>query len=120
MAGDAAPILTQEVLAWIAKELGPDYPWPGNFRELEQCVRNVLIRAEYRPPRRAAPNPEEEIARELAHGSLTADQMLKRYCTLVYARTGSYDKTARQLRLDRRTVQVRGGETREVEVAIEG
>jgi hypothetical protein len=37
-------------------------------------------------------------------GSLTADQLLRSYCTLVYAQTGSYLETARRLALDRRTV----------------
>ena len=41
--------LADEVTLWINRYLGPDYPWPGNIRELEQCVRNVLIRREYRP-----------------------------------------------------------------------
>jgi hypothetical protein len=30
---------------------------------------------------------------------------LRRYCTLVFARTGSYQETARRLGLDRRTVK---------------
>ena len=38
-------------------------------------------------------------------GALTADEMLRRYCTLVYAETGSYQETARRLGLDRRTVR---------------
>jgi len=41
--------LAVEVTGWIEENLGRDYPWPGNFRELEQCVRNVLIRRTYRP-----------------------------------------------------------------------
>ncbi len=41
--------LAGEVEAWIRTHLGADYPWPGNFRELEQCVRNVMIRKEYHP-----------------------------------------------------------------------
>ncbi|MDE2904704.1 MAG: hypothetical protein OXQ28_01325, partial [Acidobacteriota bacterium] len=41
----------------------------------------------------------------LGEGSLTADELLGRYCTTVYARTGSYQETARRLQLDRRTVK---------------
>lgn len=51
IAGDEGPALAAEVEQWIAEELGLDYPWPGNIRELEQCVRNVLIRRQYHPPR---------------------------------------------------------------------
>ena len=46
---DEAEKLAQEVESFITQHLGRDYPWPGNFRELEQCVRNILIRGEYRP-----------------------------------------------------------------------
>jgi hypothetical protein len=38
-------------------------------------------------------------------GSLLADALLRRYCTLVFARTGSYQETARRLGIDRRTVK---------------
>ena len=38
-------------------------------------------------------------------GALSADEMLRRYCTLVYADTGSYQETGRRLGLDRRTVR---------------
>ena len=36
---------------WIARNLEPGYLWPGNYRELEQCIKNVLIRRDYRPAR---------------------------------------------------------------------
>jgi DNA-binding NtrC family response regulator len=99
-----APALADEVHAWIDAHLGNDYPWPGNVRELEQCVRNVLIRGEYRPSRTAS-NAGDELAAAMSAGTLTADDVLARYCTLVYAQTGSYQETARRLGLDRRTVK---------------
>ena len=34
-----------------------------------------------------------------------ADKLLRRYCTLIYAETHSYQETARRLALDRRTVK---------------
>ena len=40
-------------------------------------------------------------------GLLTADELLRRYCTMVYADTGSYQETARRLEIDRRTVRAR-------------
>ncbi|MGH7472943.1 MAG: sigma-54-dependent Fis family transcriptional regulator, partial [Candidatus Methylomirabilales bacterium] len=76
-----------------------------NIRELEQCVRSVLIRKEYRPPEPRPVSPREEFERALNSGTLTADELLRRYCTVVYAQTGSYEETARRLQLDRRTVK---------------
>jgi len=103
--GEDAESVAAEVEEWIKRNLGADYPWPGNVRELEQCVRNVLIREEYRPaPARSRP-PVERIADDFRHGATTADELLRRYCTLVYAVTGSYAETARRLKLDRRTVR---------------
>ena len=102
---DGASELGDEVLACIERDLGRDYPWPGNVRELEQCVRNVLVRKEYRPPAAPGRGPAGDLAAELSEGRLTAEELLRRYCTLVYARTGSYQETARRLQLDCRTVK---------------
>jgi DNA-binding NtrC family response regulator len=105
VAGAEADDLAFEVLAWVDEHLGPDYPWPGNYRELEQCVKNVLIRRDYRPSRPKVQDPVERATQEFRGGSLTAEQLLSRYCTLVYRHTGSYEETARRLQLDRRTVK---------------
>jgi len=106
IAGDEeAEAVAQETEAWITQHLGADYPWPGNVRELEQCVRNVMIRGEYRPPRPAPRGVREEVAGAFLAGSFTAEEMLRRYCTLVFAQTGSYEGTARRLGIDRRTVK---------------
>jgi len=90
---DEAESLATEVEAWIRKNLRGNYPWPGNFRELEQCVRNVMIRQEYEPvephPSPRCDDPRQELAAAVAEGSLTADELEQRYFTLVYAQTGS-------------------------------
>ena len=108
VAGAEAEELAAEVVGWVERNLAADYAWPGNYRELEQCVRNVLIRRDYRPSA-AAPvrGPEEELAHEFGAGSLTAEQLLCRYRALVYGQTGSYEETARRLELDRRTVKAK-------------
>lgn len=108
VAGDDADDLTTEVTAWIDQHLGIHYPWPGNFRELEQCVRNVVIRQEYRPRLSLDPStvdPRQQLAEEFLAGQLTAEEILRRYCTVSYAETGSYEETGRRLKLDRRTVK---------------
>lgn len=105
IAADEAESLADEVESWVRKHLGREYAWPGNFRELEQCVRNVLIRHEYRPPEVGARSETERLAEDLGAGSLTADELLRRYCSIVYSRTRNLEETARRLKLDRRTVK---------------
>lgn len=103
--GEEAEAVADEVERWVRRHLGVEYPWPGNFRELEQCVRNVLIRHEYRPADLAGRSESERLARDLADGKLSADELLRRYCTLVYSRTRNLEETARRLGIDRRTVK---------------
>jgi len=104
---EEAEALTREALAWIEAQLGPDYPWPGNVRELEQCVRNVMIHKAYHPVRPVAADAAQDLAEAFRSGALTADELLRRYCGLVYAQTRSYQETARRLGLDRRTVKAK-------------
>jgi DNA-binding NtrC family response regulator len=107
---DEADSLTAEVEGWIAREM-PDHPWPGNFRELEQCVRNILYQKEYHPARGPAAGRRDarrRLARDVLHGRLSAEELLSRYCTMIYAETGSFKETARRLGVkDPRTVKTR-------------
>ncbi len=107
VAGAEADELAREVMEWIEGSLGAPYDWPGNYRELEQCVKNVLIRRNYRPARSGAGDPVAEFAGDAQAGRLTADELLARYVTIVYSRTRSYEETARRLGLDRRTVKAK-------------
>ncbi|HWN43849.1 MAG TPA: sigma 54-interacting transcriptional regulator [Thermoanaerobaculia bacterium] len=105
---DLADEVARDVEAWIRDHMGLDYPWPGNVRELAQCVNNVLIRGEYHPAGAGGDSGvRERLAKELLSGELTADEVLRRYCTIVYAQAGSYEEAARRLELDRRTVKSR-------------
>ena len=107
VAGPEAEEFAAEVVAWIEQNLGGSYLWPGNYRELEQCVRNVLIRRDYKPSTPPGPAPGDELAQAFHAGRLTAEQLLVRYCAHVYRQTGSYQETARRLGLDRRTVKAK-------------
>jgi DNA-binding NtrC family response regulator len=94
----------------LHRHLGTDYEWPGNIRELEQCLRNILIRRSYAPSRQITATKSDaydELLADIAEERLTADELLRRYCTLVYAGTSSYEATARKLQLDRRTVRAK-------------
>jgi transcriptional regulator with AAA-type ATPase domain len=94
-----------EIEDWIRANLPADYTWPGNYRELEQCVRNVIIRRSYAPIGNRGATPEENFMTRFRAGELTADQLLSYYAARVYRITGSYEAAARRLGLDRRTVK---------------
>jgi DNA-binding NtrC family response regulator len=76
VAGAESAEFAPEVLAWI-EDLGRTYAWPGNYRELEQCVKNVLIRRDYCPPRSEEPGPAEALATDIQGGRLTAEGCLR-------------------------------------------
>jgi len=107
VAGECGDELAGEAEKWIRDNLGLDYAWPGNYRELEQCVRNLLIRRDYKPAAAPRPARSTEALEGAIDERLTAEDLLRRYCTLVYHRTGSYQETARRLDLDRRTVKAK-------------
>ncbi len=83
-----------------------DYAWPGNYRELEQCVRNVIIRRSYRPMPDREAEADPFFAR-FRRGELTAAEVGDYYAKLVYRLTGTYEETARRLGVDRRTVKAK-------------
>jgi len=110
VAGNEGALLAEEATHWIESNLSAGYAWPGNYRELEQCVRNILIRKDYHPQRRpeaTGRGKKGDLFAEARQGTLTANELLSRYCTLVYGQTGSYEETARRLELDRRTVKAK-------------
>ncbi len=97
---DEAATLAGDALHVIEKRLGARYTWPGNFRELEQCVRGVMVHGDYLPIAEAQPSEQSGVL----EGLLTEEQLLRWYTALVYKQTGSYQEVARRLGIDRRTV----------------
>lgn len=114
IAGKIAPSetesITADALRWIEQELPPDYHWPGNFRELEQFVHGIIVHNKYEFMDQRVATPDEYWANTMAQLSnleLTADQLLQRYCTYAYGKTGSFEQAADHLKLDRRTVKAK-------------
>ncbi len=105
--GDEAERCLPEVEEWIAQHLPADYAWPGNYRELEQCVRNVIIRRSYQPLAQAGSGNGDPFWERFRGGQLSADELLAHYAARVYRLTGSYEEAARRMGLDRRTVKAK-------------
>jgi DNA-binding NtrC family response regulator len=117
--------LVTRTLEWIETELdartpGSRYPWPGNIRELEQCVRGILIRGSYHPPvlnseNAATANIEHQAFASMHARSRTAEQVQSAFVTHVYGTLTTYAATAASVNLDRRTVKriVDAAESRE-------
>jgi DNA-binding NtrC family response regulator len=101
--------LIHEAMSVIKTDLPKTYPWPGNFRELEQCVNQVLIRGQYTPEAfhhsiEQHPQPDDWL-RKVREGQLNLEALLSHYCQHVYNACGSYEEAARQLNVDRRTIK---------------
>ncbi|HEY3837201.1 MAG TPA: sigma 54-interacting transcriptional regulator, partial [Bryobacteraceae bacterium] len=105
VAGEEADRCLEEVERWMKEHLPLDYSWPGNYRELEQCVRNVIIRGSYQPV--AASENGDDFYTQFRGGKLKMDEVLGYYASLVYRQCGSYEEAARRLGVDRRTVKAR-------------
>ncbi len=112
LAGEEARQFACEATEWIRRNLGNDYPWRGNFRELEQCVSSIMIRGSYIPRAVAqsatgVPAGRTSWLDEIGAGNLSANDVLSRYCTWIFFRTGSYESAAALLGIDRRTVKAK-------------
>ena len=106
-AGDEAGRCLAEVEEWVRTHIPAGYSWPGNYRELEQCVRNIIIRRSYQPLTQSPASPEDDFWGRFHAGELTADELLASYAARVYQLTRSYEEAARRMKLDRRTVKAK-------------
>jgi DNA-binding NtrC family response regulator len=101
--------LADDLAESLAASPGVAYPWPGNFRELEQAARMFLVRRAYRPlARPPATDATAAWSVAFAAGTLDAEAVLKLYCNRMLELTGgNIESAARRLGLDRRTVLAR-------------
>ena len=88
----------------IERDLGRDYAFPGNVRELEQCVRRVLLTGACESDSASACC---QGRRRHGAGSARLERRAaaRRYCEALYQRHQSYVEVARITGLDRRTVK---------------
>ncbi len=105
--GVESQALAAESMDWIQKEISLDYAWPGNFRELEQCVRNILVHGTYYPPRFEDPARTETTGfwEAAQAGELSQNELLHGYAKQLYRVHGSYERCSQVLQVDRRTAR---------------
>jgi hypothetical protein len=103
--GTESTELVAAVLEALETSLPREYPWPGNVRELEQAVRRVLLTGRYAAEVVHVQDEETGLAEKLRAGELTADELLGRYCGLLYRRLGTYAEVAKRTGLDPRTAR---------------
>lgn len=99
---EGARKLAPRVLETLARDVPQDYNWPGNFRELEQAVRNCIVRKAYRPSSKAK---SSFIQHSYANTSMTLAQWTQVYAQKAYENSGSYREAARLLDIDQRTLK---------------
>lgn len=98
--------------SWIRRTLSADYAWQGNVRELEQCLRNLLIHGSYVPlgigsKHEGTVTGFESIAMQMSRAEISLAELSSQYLDYVYKLTGTYEETGRRVGLDRRTVKAR-------------
>lgn len=107
LAGDVSTREKQLVKKVLERELGKDYPWLGNVRELEQAVKRIILTGHYHGRKTEQPKQDEcsRLAAGMQEGAFDAEALLATYCALLYQRFGTYEEVARKTQLDRRTVK---------------
>ncbi len=101
-ASTMAPLIEQ----YIHTHIPQHYAWPGNIRELEQCIRSICLTGRCR----ISDNTQESRANDGFNllenaGESSVQELLQQYCRFLYDRHGSYEAVARITQLDRRTVK---------------
>lgn len=105
MLGDVPESFFATVTARIEESVPRDYGWPGNVRELEQCIRRVILSGRYTPEPIAGAEDTDGILDEIRAGRLDAGGLLSRYCRLLHRELGTFERVARRMNLDPRTVK---------------
>ena len=95
--------LSSRVLDKLNSQVPKNYSWPGNFRELEQAVRNIIVRNEYLPVENQP--VDLEVDKIYKESSLTLNKWSKMYAVKAFKNTGSYRGAANLLEVDQRTLK---------------
>ncbi len=104
--GYSSEELTAEIEQLIEKSQPHNYHWPGNIRELEQCVRQMLLNRCYSWSETSQSREKwVSFQEKYQQGQFSAREILSHYCSLLYEQHGTQEKVAKLVQLDRRTVK---------------
>jgi DNA-binding NtrC family response regulator len=87
----------------LRRSLDSHYAWPGNVRELEQAIRRIILTGTYAGDTAAGEDPG--LTQAVESGTLTAKELVERYCRTLYETYENYGEVARRTGLDWRTVK---------------
>ena len=105
MTGTQDKALFSSVLRQL--EAHAEHGWLGNVRELEQAIRQVLIKGYYEPlilPKESHFSVDQGMCFD-GMGEASAEQCLAAYAKHLYQKHRSYEAVARILCVDRRTAR---------------
>ena len=102
--GEGAKELSSKVVDRLRSVIPENYPWPGNFRELEQAVRNIIVHDEFIPLGQGS-EIEFDIKQVYANTKLSLNGWSRIYAKKAYENAGSYREAARLLGVDQRTIK---------------
>lgn len=105
IAGEPVPHLLDLVMTTLEGEVGLDYEWPGNVRELEQAVRSILLTLHYNKNNSNEVDCTNELHLAIERESVSAQELVSLYCSLLYRKYGTYEKVAKITNLDPRTIK---------------
>jgi transcriptional regulator with GAF, ATPase, and Fis domain len=93
------------MLEVLRREPGKNYAWPGNVRELEQAIRRIMLTGAYAGDDGVESREEIALGHAVEAGSLSARELVEKYCRDLYDQYGNYGEVARRTGLDWRTVK---------------
>ncbi|MEJ2134011.1 MAG: sigma 54-interacting transcriptional regulator [Desulfofustis sp.] len=105
IAGEPVPHLLDVVMTTLEGEVGLDYQWPGNVRELEQAVRSILLTLHYNNNNSYEVDGTNKLHLAIERESVSAQELVSLYCSLLYRKYGTYEKVAKITNLDPRTIK---------------
>ena len=101
---EGAKELSFRVVDRLKSVVPKNYPWPGNFRELEQAVRNIIVHDEFVPLGNDRENGID-IGKIFMDTEVTLSEWSQIYARKAHGNAGSYREAARRLDADQRTVK---------------